>query len=117
MSTTTTKQIPTAYGDVEIETVECDSCGDEVPKEDASDFLVGDIRQTNHWHHKSAVEFEVSDTTLRRGYLCSYCEDRGPLSTPPWEWRAALTFDRMMIALMLTFCAVLIGATVLGAIL
>jgi len=57
---TQTETIHTAYGDVEVETVECSSCGEKIAKDDAKDFTIGS----------------------RSGYACSYCEKNGPISFP-----------------------------------
>ena len=59
--TTKTETIETQYGTVEVETVECDSCGQRIGKEEAHDFTIGD----------------------RDGYACSHCVDNGPISFPP----------------------------------
>jgi len=56
-----TETIQTQYGDVEIETVDCDSCGQTIAKEDANDFTLGH----------------------RDGYACDHCVDNGPISFPP----------------------------------
>jgi len=59
--TTKTETIETQYGTVEVETVECDSCGQRIGKEEAHDFTIGD----------------------RDGYACAHCVDDGPISFPP----------------------------------
>jgi len=58
---TDTETIQTAYGDVEIETVDCDSCGQTIGKDDANEFTLSD----------------------REGHACDHCVDNGPISFPP----------------------------------
>jgi len=58
--TTKTKTVQTEYGDVEIDVVECDSCGIDVRKDKAKDFNIGQ----------------------REGYACEMCEQNGPVSFP-----------------------------------
>jgi len=61
MSETQTETIETRYGSVDIETVECDSCGQQIGKEQANEFTLGD----------------------RDGHACDHCVDEGPISFPP----------------------------------
>ena len=58
---TDTETIQTAYGDVEIETVDCDSCGQTISKDNANEFTLSD----------------------REGHACDHCVDNGPISFPP----------------------------------
>jgi len=60
----TTQTVHTQFGEVEVETVECDSCGNEIAKDDAKKFTIGE----------------------REGYACSHCVDEGPISFPPDKW-------------------------------
>lgn len=60
MTKTGTKTVETAYGTAEFDMVECDSCGQEVPAEDAVDFTIGD----------------------REGDACQLCADDGPIDFP-----------------------------------
>ena len=68
------KTIQTAYGDVEIETVDCDSCGQTIGKEDARRFGLTSEEQ--------APNVRINETE-RCGYACSHCVDEGPISFPP----------------------------------
>jgi hypothetical protein len=54
----------TAYGEVEIEVVECASCGAEVAKGDAEPFTIGE------------------DPIVREGWACEHCADDGPAAFP-----------------------------------
>ena len=58
---TDTEIIQTAYGGVEIETVDCDSCGQTIGKDNANEFTLSD----------------------REGHACDHCVDNGPISFPP----------------------------------
>ena len=55
-----TKTVQTAYGDVDVEVVECDSCGNTIGKDEAREFTLGE----------------------REGYACEHCVDEGPISFP-----------------------------------
>ena len=79
------QKTPTAYGEVEYETVECASCENVVSKEEASPFVinrggkmeVGDfwpLGVKEYWMHGSCTE----------GWACSYCADEGPLQFPAY---------------------------------
>ena len=60
MSKTETQQVETRYGSLNVETIECDSCGDTMLKEDANTFTIGE----------------------RTGHACDYCVREGPISFP-----------------------------------
>lgn len=71
--TTTSKQVETVYGNVEVETVECDSCGNEILKEEANTFEIGD--GADAWS----------------GWACDLCVSEGPIefpnnSEPGYRW-------------------------------
>jgi hypothetical protein len=55
-----TETVQTAYGETEIEVVECDSCGTTISTEQAREFTLGD----------------------REGHACEHCVDEGPISFP-----------------------------------
>jgi len=61
----------TAHGEVEYETVECDSCGNIIPKEDGKRFVIGEFNRKDSWTHKGdELEFE----SYRMGWCCPFCE-------------------------------------------
>jgi len=60
MTQSKTETVQTTYGDVEIDVVDCDSCGNRVAKDDTVEFTIGD----------------------REGRACSHCESEGPVSFP-----------------------------------
>ena len=70
-----TETVQTAYGEASIEVVECDSCGNEVSKDDARVFVTGDRM------NERSREVKVRGHT-RTGYICDYCDDSGPMSFP-----------------------------------
>lgn len=65
----------TAYGEVEIEVVECASCGAEVAKADAEPFTIGD------------------DTVICEGWACEICADIGPADYPRTDTEVPLAVD------------------------
>jgi len=85
MSKSKTKTATTTHGTVEYETVECDSCENEVAKADAERFIiVHEMRGTRDWGDHT--KYNVNDGTT--GWICPYCSDNGPMSTPdrsPYE--------------------------------
>ncbi|SIR99934.1 hypothetical protein SAMN05421858_5080 [Haladaptatus litoreus] len=66
----------TVHGDVEYETVECSSCGNEVAKSQACYFVIGE--KTNHLRSRNRVNFKNGYIT---GWACQYCAD-GPVGFP-----------------------------------
>jgi len=74
-----TESITTEHGRIEYETVDCDSCGAEVAKEDADRFVViHDLRDKSDW--TGYTQYECHDAT--DGWICPYCADSGPTDTP-----------------------------------
>lgn len=65
-----TETVHTKYGEVSIETVECDSCGNTIATEDAHRFAMGE--GTVHG-------FEDAE---RHGYACEHCVNEGPAGFP-----------------------------------
>lgn len=73
----------TAHGEVEYETVTCDSCESEVMKSEAFRFVTfaqDEIRKEMSWHDHH--EWEVYDGGYRAGWACPYCHDAGPADFP-----------------------------------
>jgi hypothetical protein len=87
---TQTETIETAYGDVQVELVECDSCGNRVKKEETVPFEIGD----------------------RQGRACEYCEEDGPMSFPE---RVRLSEEEPLFtaALMVAFAPLGVALTLL----
>lgn len=77
------KKASTAFGEVEYETVVCDSCDNEVMKDEAFRFVTIDtdqIRTDRSWsdHH----EWEVYHGGYNEGWACPYCHEDGPVAYP-----------------------------------
>ena len=65
--------VETVYGSVEVDTVECDSCGDTILRDGAYRFGMS----TNT--HKKINHSKYN------GYACEHCADVGPASFPGQE--------------------------------
>lgn len=100
---------------MEYETVECDSCGSEVQKEDARRFLMGKISSSREEFGKKQVRFEETPKVVT-GWSCPYCVEAGPAGFPKDSLRGEigklvrqirttdpvfLTLTAMMIAVMI----------------
>ena len=74
---TETETVDTLYGTVEIETVDCDSCGTTIAREEAYPFRIGE-------------ETATAAGCVREGYACPVCGDEGPAGFPERvrEWAA-----------------------------
>lgn len=68
------RKAPTPHGDVTYETVECDSCGNEVAKEEAYEFIIGDLSDIGTTTKVRHVQ--------RKGWACSYCAGEGAIEFP-----------------------------------
>lgn len=100
-----TKKATTPHGEVEYETVECASCGNQVAKPAAKRFVVGDIQSEYDWGGKAEYNFIKSRA---EGWACSFCWD-DPAGFPEQDfWKderthhfIAGTLIRLLIALAL----------------
>jgi len=85
-----TETAMTQHGEVEYEVVECASCGNDVSKEDAQDFLIGDITSTGGYHSSNKYTVECATT----GYACPVCADSdsdvGPIGFPTGRTNSVL---------------------------
>ena len=70
-----TKQIETQYGGIELETVDCASCGNEHPKEESKQFYIGAVKDTDKWTHNNTYEVEFDLNDYKSGWVCEYCRD------------------------------------------
>lgn len=66
-----TKTAQTVHGEVQYETVECSSCGEEVAKDEAFEF---EMRKDVDGIYRSKVN--------RKGWACEYCANEGPINFP-----------------------------------
>lgn len=98
----------TAHGEIEYETVECSSCGNDVMKEKAKGFIVYDQDKVKRTHDRLGhYEWEIYDGGYITGWACPYCAEE-PLSFPEKKLRdvlenggAKMTFVFFMIFLFL----------------
>jgi DNA-directed RNA polymerase subunit RPC12/RpoP len=82
MSTKTqTVEKVTEHGSVEYEVVRCSSCEQQVSKEDAQRFIVGDATKRKHWSHRDKIELEFRDDSITEGWACPHCSS-GPAQFP-----------------------------------
>ena len=82
MSETKTETVATQFGNVEVETVDCDSCGATIKKENAKKFVIGDFDETVNTKSTSRVSYRFEEGTANDGWACEYCRDEGPASYP-----------------------------------
>lgn len=86
--TSTTRTVLTEHGEIDYETVGCDSCGAEVVKEDAFRFLLIEqegIREVEEWANFTV--WKVENGGHATGYACPLCaeSDGGPIDYPSPE--------------------------------
>lgn len=110
---TNQRKAVTAHGEVPYETVECDSCGNEVAKDDAEKFVIGDHIHTDKWSHKGD---ELEFKNYRTGWACEYCkgDPAGFPSTRVGGWFLDLPFLIQYTALIIVGILLIIGLSVVG---
>ena len=67
-------RVPTAHGEVEYETVECDSCGEQVAREAATSIVVGDVKEKAPLNGLDYSRYKFHGTPAE-GWVCEYCQD------------------------------------------
>jgi len=72
----------TAHGEVEYETVTCASCENEVPKQKAKKFVIGDVTDHTDWVHRGVIEYEFSRTDVQTGWACEFCREKSIIAFP-----------------------------------
>ena len=70
-----TQKAITQHGEIEYETVECDSCSNEVMEGDEITYVLGEVQSSDYWSHKNAYEVEFYEEDFYQGTLCPYCAD------------------------------------------
>jgi len=92
--------VETVYGSVEVDTVECESCGETILREDAYRFGMS----TNPYK-------KINESTYN-GYACEHCANIGPASFP--ERVASSEGDSVSPAdkLILTVCFPVLAPTI-----
>jgi hypothetical protein len=81
----------TAYGEVEIEVVECASCGTTVARDSAEPFRIGE------------------DPAVREGWACEHCATEGPAGFPLKSGEFSAKVDGMIAV---AFAPLLVGMTI-----
>lgn len=105
-----TRTATTPHGEVEYEVVTCDSCGNDVAKEDAKDFFIGDVDEITDYHGQEKVYFD----TLEQGKACPICADDeavdGPISFPGTGRTSSLTHSigQAMLSLFTSLTVVIV---------
>ena len=82
MSKTETKVSVTAHGEVEYETVVCDSCDTTIPKENAKRFVIGDVMELNHRGALKKRQYGFHTSDYQEGWACEYCRNDGVVDFP-----------------------------------
>lgn len=72
----TQRTAPTPHGDVGYETVTCTSCDNEVAKEDAKRFVIGDVKE------RFLGEIRFDRSQVDSGWACPFCAEDGPAEFP-----------------------------------
>lgn len=85
------KIVHTAYGDIEIDVVECASCGNEVAKKDAVDFVIGDQEKL----------------------ACQHCAEEGPINFPSQRKKFSIKNKDGFILMSVLFAPVFIPISTL----
>lgn len=74
--------VATAHGEVEYETVECTSCGNQVAKKDALVFVIGDLESSERYRGLEKHRFTFETDRVSYGWACEYCRETGPARYP-----------------------------------
>ena len=104
------REATTVHGTVAYETVTCDSCGNEVAKEDAERFVIGEVKS----ERATCGAYQIRFTHHREGWACPYCRD-DPAGYPTrfafMRWLKSLSETEAiafaMLCMLLTFTVIL----------
>lgn len=91
------RKATTVHGEVEYEVVECSSCGNEVAKEDAKRFVIGDQTKKTDWGGLSTTEYHFNNE--QEGWACEYCRNDQLVDFPYAEWKP--TVNRLTLSFIL----------------
>jgi len=102
---TKTKTIQHRYGEKEIEVVECDSCGQEVAKDESYSFL---MIKGDSW--------VVGDNTDVDGWACQHCAEN-PISYPVilgefWNRVIEYKLEYVLVSIFWFVFGVLVGVSI-----
>jgi hypothetical protein len=106
------KTVATPHGEVEYETVVCDSCGSETRKDDAYRFLlISELKRERSF--STYAEFRINKSEYADGWACPYCADAEPIDYPGRGYfqrvRSELGSDALVaLAIVLSVLCVLI---------
>ena len=70
-----TQKAITQHGEIEYETVECDSCENDMMEGDEITYVLGEIKKSDYWSHKEEFELRFDKNNFYKGSLCPYCAD------------------------------------------
>lgn len=70
------------YPQSRLATVECTSCGESVPAEDAIGYVTGTIIEQEVREYSGYVDLRLDAEGARVGQLCAYCAHEGPRGLP-----------------------------------
>ena len=82
MSDIETQVSVTAHGEVEYETVVCDSCETTIPKEHAKRFVIGDVVEIHHRGALGKRQYGFNTSACQEGWACEYCRNAGVVDFP-----------------------------------
>jgi len=102
---TKTKTIHHEYGEKEIEVVECDSCGQEVAKDESYAFL---MTKGHSWVVGGNIDVD--------GWACEHCAEN-PISYPVilgefWNRVIEYKLEYVLASIFWFVCGVLIGVSI-----
>jgi len=101
------RKAPTAHGEIEYETVTCASCDNEVAKQDAEYFVIGDLQNRTGYSALNKQKFEFADDNVRTGWACPYCAD-DPVKFPVREMSPGQLAGSIIAASMVATVALLL---------
>jgi hypothetical protein len=118
--TTKTKTAQTVHGDVQYPVVECSSCGQEVRKEDAKRFVIGDVKRISEY--RSMTDEWRFCNGYTAGWACEFCRDDGPIRypsdspTPRIRSIARRAWGHDIIGMVLLLFAIILAGAFLAAV-
>jgi hypothetical protein len=77
-----TDHATTVHGEVEYKTVECASCGNTVPKQQAKRFVIGTTKNIEHWGMIGKRDYSFETADYQEGWACEYCRNDGVINFP-----------------------------------
>ena len=112
---TKTVEVDTIHGTTTYETVECSSCGTEVSKPEAKQFVMGTLQDKTTYRALGKVKYGIATDDVCEGWACPYCYDSGPIDFPSPSWSDRIT-PQLLIAFLFGVLAGVVGLTALIAV-